>query len=162
MLTYATILCHPAPTATPVQTWYLVMNLTTYFPFYLGPSHSIGDLENIERHWQEREALPESTGCTLFKSIEKESSGDRSATVSITSWLSVKMYATRPLRKRKMINSAHPIKSDVKTATLIANFAAFALPRPSSFDTLTLNIFPTKLSLFSTNINLPKKREIVK
>lgn len=61
-----------------------------------------------------------------------------------------------------MIKSAHPIKKDVETATLIANFVAFALPRPSSFDTLTLNIFPTKLSLFSTYINLPKKRVIEK
>lgn len=125
------------------------------------PSCSIGDLENTKETDKKREALPESTGCTLFKSIEKESSGDRSATASITSWSSVNMYATRPLRKRKRINSTDPMKSEVVTTTLIANFAALALPRPSSFDTLTLNIFPTKLILFSTCITLKGNSEVI-
>lgn len=105
----------------------------------------------IKRHSEEREALPESTGWILFKSIEQASSGDRSATAAATSSLSVKMYARRPLRNRKSRNNTNPMTNDVRTVTTIENFAALELPLPSSFDTLTLEVKQGKKNLFNTH-----------
>lgn len=76
----------------------------------------------------------------LFKSMEKASNGDRSATALATSSLSINMYARRPLRSRKTTNSTHPIASEVRVVTMIENTAPLELPLPSSFDTLTLKI----------------------
>ena len=56
------------------------------------------------------------------------------------------MYARRPLKKRKNINSTNAIEKDVITVVTIENFAAFELPLPSSFEMRTLKIFRPKYS----------------
>lgn len=71
--------------------------------------------------------------------MEKASKGDRFATALATFELFVNTYARRPLRIRKNTKNTNPMTNDVRTVTTIENFADFEFPRPSSFDTLTLN-----------------------
>ena len=76
--------------------------------------------------------------------MEQANNGDKSATALATSSLSVKMYAKRPLRNKNSTNSTNPMESDVRVVVIIENLAALELPRPSSFDTLTLENFQEK------------------
>lgn len=85
--------------------------------------------------------LPERTGCTLSKSMEQANNGDKSTTALPTSSLSVNTYAKRPLRHKNNANVTHPMQSDVSVMVIIENFTLLELPLPSSFDTLTLQIF---------------------
>jgi hypothetical protein len=70
--------------------------------------------------------------------MEIDNKGDRSPTALATSGFGVKMYASFSLRNRKIKNSTNPMANDVSTVITMENFAAFELPLPSSFDTLTL------------------------
>lgn len=52
----------------------------------------------------------------------------------------MKTKAKRPLRKKKNNDRMNPMAEDIKTIVIIENFAAFELPLPNSFATLTLKI----------------------
>lgn len=84
--------------------------------------------------------VPDSTGWTLFSSIETANRGDKSPTALATSSFEVKIYASFSLKNKKNKNRRNPIVNDVRTIMFTANFAPFALPFPSSFATLTLQI----------------------
>jgi len=121
MFTYATMLCHPAPTETPVA-----MHCLSFRKLHIRSNNN------------RKNRIPESTGWTLFNKMENESNGDKSATALATSESVVKIYASLSLRNRNTKNSTNPITNDVRTVIRMENFAAFELPLPSSFATRTL------------------------
>ena len=82
--------------------------------------------------------IPESTGWTLFSNIETDNKGDKSPTAKATSLFEVNIYASLSLKNKKNMNRRNPMANDVSTDTIIENFAALALPLPSSFATRTL------------------------
>lgn len=63
--------------------------------------------------------IPDRTGWTLFKRMEKAKVGERLATSSATASLVVKMYEILPLRNKKTKKNMIPIKSDVKVADFL-------------------------------------------
>lgn len=81
---------------------------------------------------------PDKTGWTLLRRIVTAKRNASPSTAWSTSLLDEKMYA---ILSRKIIISAQntsPITVDSPTATMVANFAPFPFPAPSSFATLTL------------------------
>lgn len=76
--------------------------------------------------------------------MEKANNGDKLATSLATMGLFVKTYARCPRRNKKIVNSIKPMPNDTRFVTTIEYLAAFELPRPSSFETLTLYILTKK------------------
>ena len=62
-----------------------------------------------------------------------------SLTISITGVLVVKIIASFSWKTMIIDQNRSPTIKDVNTETVVANFAPFALPAPSSFATRTLN-----------------------
>lgn len=63
---------------------------------------------------------------------------DNSLTIVITGLLEVKIITSFSLKAIIINQNRTPTAREVKTATVVANFAAFVLPAPSSFATRTL------------------------
>lgn len=81
---------------------------------------------------------PERTGWMLFKRMVMASRLERESTASTTSVLLEKISAILPWNRTMTRHIAIPITVDCATETIVANLAAFPLPAPSSFATLTL------------------------
>ena len=62
-----------------------------------------------------------------------------SLTISITGVLVVKIIASFSWKTMIIDQNRSPTIKDVNNETVVANFAPFALPAPSSFATRTLN-----------------------
>ena len=64
---------------------------------------------------------------------------DKSLTIAITGMLEVKIIASFSWKTNIINKNKSATARDVKTETVVANFAPFVLPAPSSFDTHTLD-----------------------
>jgi len=82
--------------------------------------------------------LPDSTGQMLLMQTVRARRCPRLEAPCITSSLSLKSFGRRVLQMRTTPKKIAPMKMDVDTATITANFVSLGLFAPSSLDTLTL------------------------
>ena len=78
-------------------------------------------------------------GWTMFKSMDRLRTMERSATASETWWLSENKYEIWPPNAKQRTEHNTPITADTTSTTFMENLTASASPFPNSFATRTLH-----------------------
>lgn len=149
MLTYATILCRPAPTATPGFKNRFIPNKPKCWihkiyrwansyqePVHYSPKTRLDGPSSNKFFYAD---IPVSTVWKLLSKTDKASRRERLETALMTSCSLVNSLAIWLSNTKHTKKKSTPTHSEVKKMTLTENFAALASPLPSSFETLTLN-----------------------
>lgn len=126
MFIKATLACHPDPIATP-EKQHITPNHYTILAFAIFRTECYFCI------------LPERTGRMQLKRIVNANKTAKSLTISITEALEVKIIARFSGKAMIIDQNRSPTIKEDNTEIVLANFAPFALPAPSSYATRTLN-----------------------